>query len=98
MNRCNSSIARNGANMPNGSPSGKTFQGFLRTLNNRLYTLAREVKDGLESGMDFEFVMPIGMIRVLDKENGGDVTAQELIRRFRLLHAESKNAIDFYFL
>lgn len=84
--------------MPNGSPSGKTFQGFLRTLNGRLHTLAHEIADGLKPGKDFEFVMPIGMFLVLDKENGGDVTAQELVRRFQLLHAESKNAIDFYFL
>ncbi len=43
-------------------------------------------------------VLPVGLFLVVDAENGGDVTAQELIKRFNLLHVESQNAIDFYFL
>jgi hypothetical protein len=42
--------------------------------------------------------VPVALLMVIDKANGGDVTSDELVRRFGLLHAESKNAIDFYFL
>src|SRR4029077_8988140 len=43
-------------------------------------------------------VLPIGLFLVVDEINGGDVTAQELVKRFNLLHIDSENAIDFYFL
>ena len=33
-----------------------------------------------------------------DSEHGGDLTAQELVKRFRLLDEESSNVVDFYFL
>jgi hypothetical protein len=42
--------------------------------------------------------MPIALVMVLDEKNGGDVTAQELVRRFDLIHRESGKVIDFYFL
>jgi hypothetical protein len=44
------------------------------------------------------FIMPVGLLLVIDEENGGDVTARELIKRFNILDAESQNIIDFYFL
>jgi hypothetical protein len=44
------------------------------------------------------FVMPVGLLLVIDAENGGDITAQELVKRFNLLHCGSQNIIDFYFL
>jgi hypothetical protein len=44
------------------------------------------------------FIMPVGLFLVVDAENGGDPTAQEVVRRFNLLDLESRNVIDFYFL
>jgi hypothetical protein len=44
------------------------------------------------------FVMPIALLLVIDQANGGDETAQELVARFHLLHAESRSIIDFYFM
>ncbi|HEX9945489.1 MAG TPA: hypothetical protein VGG03_26040 [Thermoanaerobaculia bacterium] len=84
--------------MPADFPGGEGFQGFIETLTNRLFTLAQEVEDRTGKREDFDFVMPIGLLLVVDQANGGDVTADELVRRFHLLHAESDKAIDFYFL
>jgi hypothetical protein len=50
-----------------------------------------------ESGRE-TFVMPVGLFLVIDKDNGGDATAEELVKRFELLDCESCNVIDFYFL
>lgn len=50
-----------------------------------------------ESG-ETQFLMPVGLCSVIDRENGGDATAAELISRFNLLDFESRNVIDFYFL
>jgi len=44
------------------------------------------------------FVMPCGLFLVIDAANGGDITAQEIVKRFQLIHEESGKAIDFYFL
>lgn len=66
------------------------FPEFPRQLAGRMEMLAKE------SGQE-EFFLPVGLFLVVDKENGGDATAEELIRRFKLLDAESRNAIDFYF-
>jgi len=41
--------------------------------------------------------MPIGLCLVIDEANGGDVTAQELVKRFDLLHWSSGNIMDFYY-
>lgn len=85
--------------MPGDFPGGEGFQGFIETLSGRLDTLAREYGKGKSgNSKNLDFVMPIGIFLVLDKDNGGDVTADELVRRFHLLHAESDKAIDFYFL
>ena len=40
----------------------------------------------------------MGLLFLVDKANGGDATAEELARRFRLLGLESRNVVDFYFL
>src|SRR6266545_5408776 len=81
--------------MPGDFPGGKGFKGFIETLSGRLHALAQE---RAENKKNSDFVMPIGIFLVLDKRNGGDVTAEELVRRFHLLHVESHKAIDFYFL
>lgn len=43
-------------------------------------------------------VLPVGLFLVIDEDNGGDATAQELVKRFHLLDQESREVIDFYFL
>ena len=72
---------------------GGTFEAtdFQWALMSRMRSLSSEL--GQE-----EFYMPIGLLLVIDQMNGGDITAQELVRRFNLLDIESKNIIDFYFL
>ena len=52
----------------------------------------------LEGEWGSPLVLPIGLLLVVDEENGGSKTAQELVKRIFLLHAESKNVIDFYYL
>lgn len=84
--------------MPGGFPSGMGFDGFIDTLSRRLSSLSEEIGGKTERRADYDFIMPIGILLVLDKKNGGDVTATELVRRFHLLHQESDKAIDFYFL
>jgi hypothetical protein len=42
--------------------------------------------------------MPVGLFLVVDKDNGGDATSDELIRRFRMLDITSGSIIDFYYL
>src|SRR5580692_55389 len=64
---------------------------FKQRLLHRLKLLAQE------SGRS-QFVMPVGLVLVIDKQNGGDVTAQELVDRFGVVDMESRNLIDFYFL
>jgi hypothetical protein len=71
--------------------SSVSLPDFKRALVDRVRTLA--VETGLE-----DFVLPIALVLVIDSEHGGDSTAQELVKRFRLLDAESLNAVDFYFL
>jgi hypothetical protein len=67
------------------------FAEFPRRLSARMTELSQE------SG-EREFLMPVGLVLVVDKENGGDATAEELVSRFELLNFESRNVIDFYFL
>ena len=64
---------------------------FKRRLLHRLKQLAQEFGRS-------EFVMPVGLVLVIDKHNGGDVTAQELVNRFGVVDMESRNLVDFYFL
>jgi hypothetical protein len=42
----------------------------------------------IESGQR-NFVLPVGLCSVIDKENGGDTTAEELVGRFNLLETSS---------
>jgi hypothetical protein len=88
--------------MPGDGPSGRMseFELYIRV---RMFELACEwakrVKDSGGRAIDWDhFVMPIGLLLVVDDNNGGDVTAQELIKRFHLLDSESADIIDFYFM
>jgi hypothetical protein len=78
--------------MPTG-PDG--IHDFRRALSARMTRLYFEQYMHAE---EKRFVMPVGLVLAIDEENGGDVTARELIKRFKLLDAESQNVIDFYFL
>jgi hypothetical protein len=44
------------------------------------------------------FRMPVGLFLVVGQKSGGDSTAQEIAKRFKLIDLESQNVIDFYFL
>jgi hypothetical protein len=95
--------------MPKGDyPGGTGFSTFQVLLLERVIELAKEWArhqglstddwvDWSEVGQS-HFVMPVGLLMVIDEANGGDAVAQELVRRFHLLHQESGNIIDFYFL
>lgn len=79
---------------------GATWSEFQSQLLRRLAMLAgeRRSKAGEEEEADGHLVMPVGLLLTIDEANGGDVTAQELVRRFDLLHQESGNLVDFYFM
>lgn len=49
-----------------------------------------------DAGRD-DVTLPVALLLLIDKENGGDATADELARRFRLLDSESRDIIDFHF-
>jgi hypothetical protein len=91
--------------MPGDFPS-RSFSDFQDTLSDRMRELFYELvgASDRERGSAFKgdsklrFVMPVGLLFVIDEANGGDITAETLVKRFRLLHAESANIIDFYFL
>ena len=70
-------------------PGGPT--AFQLCVQNRLEQLAAELGQR-------NFLMPLGLFLVIDKDSGGDATSAELIRRFDLLDFESRNIVDFYFL
>ena len=74
----------------------RSFIGFEAVLHSRMEQLYDE--EYRESGKNTPFVMPVGLLLLVDQANGGDVAAHELRARFRLLHHESQNIIDFYFL
>ncbi len=69
--------------------------GPLSEFKHRLHLQMKELAS--ESG-ESSFLMPVGLFPVIDKGNGGDTAAEELVRRFKLLDFESKNIVDFYFL
>jgi hypothetical protein len=77
---------------------GGGFDSFLSALHHRLHILCREAAAQPTESEDYSFVMPIGLFLVVDEANGGNATAKELVKRFNLLHEESRTAIDFYFL
>ncbi|HEX9460583.1 MAG TPA: hypothetical protein VGA84_15645 [Thermoanaerobaculia bacterium] len=45
-----------------------------------------------------DVVVPIGLMLLVDKANGGDATADELSKRFDLIDSESRDFIDFHFV
>lgn len=59
--------------------------------------LLRLVNLQQEAGED-KIKMPVGIFLLVDKDHGGDATAEEISKRFELLDFESRNIIDFYFL
>lgn len=67
------------------------FAEFPRRLLARMTELSHEFHQN-------EFLMPVGLFLVVDKANGGDATAEEVVSRFELLDFESRNVVDFYFL
>ena len=69
--------------------------GAIELLKQRLVHRLKEL--ARESG-EPSLVMPVGLVFAIDKEHGGDATAEELVNRFGLLDFESRNVIDFYFL
>jgi hypothetical protein len=76
-----------------GGPGGiDDFREILSYRMNELY-----YEEYFQSNQK-EFVLPVGLLLVVDEANGGDVTARELFKRFNLLNSESQNIIDFYFL
>src|SRR5215472_14895516 len=66
------------------------LRSFKYRLLERMRTLSKESRYA-------EFVMPVALLLVIDKDNGGDDTADEVLRRFFLVDAESCDVIDFYF-
>jgi hypothetical protein len=83
------------------APSLSVFQ---RELQRRLKQLFLERWESDAIVTDYKkrpkrrLVLPVGLFLVVDDANGGDITAQELVKRFNILHINSENAIDFYFL
>src|SRR5437867_5398800 len=82
-------------------PSGNVNE-FEDALRSRMAVLAAEWATRLgeypDVGSFDQFVLPVGLLLMIDEANGGDATAQELIRRFHLLHQESSDIVDFYFM
>jgi hypothetical protein len=62
----------------------------LRLLG-RMQALARETG---EAGV----VLPVALCLLADQAHGGEITAQELARHFKLADFEARNLVDFYFL
>jgi hypothetical protein len=62
----------------------------LRLLG-RMQALARETG---EAG----FVLPVALCLLADRAHGGELTAQELAKLFKLTDFEARNFVDFYFL
>jgi hypothetical protein len=89
--------------MPDGSAGGG-FSTFQVLLLKRVTQLAQEWSGHEESKFvpmvpkgKSHFIMPIGLVMVVDEANGGNATAQELVRRFDLLHRESGQSHRFLF-
>jgi len=89
--------------MPGDFVSGSVSE-FQELVADRMRELFYEGSPPTSRGAAFKgntrrhFVMPLGLLLVIDEANGGDITARELAKRFHLLHEESGNIIDFYFL
>lgn len=44
-----------------------------------------------------DVTVPVALLLLIDRDNGGDATAEELARRFHLLDSESRDILDFHF-
>jgi hypothetical protein len=64
---------------------------FKQRLADNLLRLAEERTER-------EFAVPVALFLLVDEANGGDASANEVVKRFALLDAESRNVIDFFFL
>lgn len=62
----------------------------LRLLG-RMQALARETG---EAG----FMLPVALCLLADRAHGGELTAQELAKHFKLADFEARNLVDFFFL
>src|ERR1044071_8772925 len=80
--------------VPTGPNGINDFREILHFRMTQLYSEQYAESDSEQKN----FIIPVGLVLVIDAENGGDVTAQELVKRFNLLHCSSQNIIDFYFL
>jgi hypothetical protein len=69
--------------------------GSVNELKQRIADNLRRIAS---EGVEGDFAIPIALVFVVDKANGGDGIAQEVVQRFRLLDAESRDIIDFHFL
>lgn len=77
--------------MPEAAAPGGPWEFFRDQLDSRVRLLASQ-----EGGS--HFFLPVGLLLVVDEQNGGDSTAVEMVRRLNLLDHESRNIIDFYYL
>jgi hypothetical protein len=68
-----------------------TMADFKLRVADNMRRLAKETGDT-------EFAVPLALVLAIDAATGGDVNAQEIIRRFALIDVESRNIIDFFFL
>src|SRR4051794_7914201 len=76
----------------------RDWYDFGETLWERRYIFYDQIPPASNRDQHHHFVMPCGLLLVIDKDNGGDITAEELVKRFHLLDQESRDIIDFYFL
>ncbi|HUU17622.1 MAG TPA: hypothetical protein VMW72_10770 [Sedimentisphaerales bacterium] len=68
-----------------------TVGDFVQTLRRDLWMIQNKCGDD-------DLVLPIGIFLVVDEDNGGDATAQELVKRLFLLDRQSRHSIDFFYL
>jgi hypothetical protein len=68
-----------------------TVQDFKQRILDNLLHLERETNMA-------ELAFPVGVFLVLDRDNGGDGTSDELVRRFNFIDVESRDVIDYFFL
>lgn len=77
--------------------------GFDRSYaSGSVEKLKQRIADNLlrmaAEGVQGEFAVPVALLFIVDKANGGDGIAQEVALRFGLLDSESRNVIDFHFV
>ena len=75
-----------------------SFAYPVGTIGDFVQTLGQDLQQIKEEFGDAGFVLPIGIFLVVDADNGGDATAQELVKRLFLLDRQSGHSIDFFYL